>query len=281
MQYRFLRFPEGKSKAFTMSYDDGCRDDIKLAEIISKYNLKCTFNHTCAENLTDEEVKKYIFENGHEIAVHGALHKAEGSVRPIDGIRDVLECRLRLEKRHGRIIRGMAYPDSGITRFLNGAQYDNIRSYLSDLDIVYSRTLGGDNNLFLLPSDWYAWMPTAHHKNPRLMEYINGFLSIDTEDVYCANRYPRLFYLWGHSYEFARDDNWNLLEEICRRISGHDSIWYATNIEIYNYVKAYDSLVFSADGTMVYNPTLYKIWFRTDSQLYSVNSGETLCLNEK
>ncbi len=66
-----------------------------------------------------------------------------------------------------------------------------------------------------------------------------------------------------------------------RRISGYDSIWYATNIEIYNYVKAYDSLVFSADGTMVYNPTLYKIWFRTDSQLYSVNSGETLCLNEK
>lgn len=64
----------------------------------------------------------------------------------------------------------------------------------------------------------------------------------------------------------------------CRRISGHDSIWYATNIEIYNYVKAYDSLVFSADGTMVYNPTLYKIWFKTDNELHSVNSGETLYL---
>ena len=44
MRYQFLRFPGGKSKAFTLSYDDGKPADIKLSEIIAKYGVKCTFN---------------------------------------------------------------------------------------------------------------------------------------------------------------------------------------------------------------------------------------------
>lgn len=44
MNYRFLRFPDGKQKAVTFSYDDGCRDDIRLVEILNRYKIKCTFN---------------------------------------------------------------------------------------------------------------------------------------------------------------------------------------------------------------------------------------------
>ena len=54
---------------------------------------------------------------------------------------------------------------------VNNASYENIRQYLKDLDIAYARTLDGDNNLFMLPTDWYAWMPTAHHDNPKVLEY--------------------------------------------------------------------------------------------------------------
>ena len=32
MRYRFLRFPEGKFKAVTFSYDDGLHADIRLAK---------------------------------------------------------------------------------------------------------------------------------------------------------------------------------------------------------------------------------------------------------
>ena len=60
MRYRFLRFPEGKAKAVTFSYDDGCPEDIRLAEILSEYGLKCTFNLNCErlrqKNLTNAEV---------------------------------------------------------------------------------------------------------------------------------------------------------------------------------------------------------------------------------
>ena len=282
MRYRYLRFPMGKAKAVTLSYDDGSRHDLKFSQIISEYGLKCTFNLNSDEArgksaLTKEQVIENFLDKGHEIAVHGYMHRAEGTLRTIEGIQDVLACRLELERKYDMIIRGMAYPDSGITRFANGASYDNIRRYLSDLDIAYARTLGGDNDSFELPDDWYRWMPSVKHKNPQIFEYIDKFLNIDcSTNTYRAARQPRLFYMWGHSHEFAHDDNWSLLTEICEKISGKEDIWYATNIEIYNYVTAYNSLVYSADCTTVYNPTLYEIWFDVDGTLYHIASGETL-----
>ncbi len=282
MAYRFLRFPDGKAKAVTFSYDDGCRDDVRMAQTLTEYGIKCTFNITQTDpdgktRLSPEEINNLILSKGHEVAVHGFCHRAEGTLRPVEGIQDVLECRKNLEKTFRRIIRGMAYPDSGIIRFFNGASYPSVKNYLTELDIAYARTLGGDNDSFMLPCDWHAWMPTAHHINEKVFEYIDKFLEISTDaDIYAAARYPRLFYLWGHSYEFERNKDWDRLDKICEKLSVKDDIWYATNIEIYDYVKAYESLIYSADGSMIYNPTRYTVWFDYDKKLYSIASGETL-----
>ena len=286
MSYKHLRFPEGKPKALTLSYDDGAKYDMKLADIINKYGIKCTFNfnnfYNRPDRLTKEAVIEKIISKGHEIAVHGADHKAEGIIRPIEALEDVLSCRKFLENEFDMIIRGMAYPDSGIRFLMPGNTYENIRSCLKNLDIVYARTLNGDNNSFRLPSDFYAWMPTAHHKNPNIKDYIEQFLSFNYSDkVYSSQKYPRLFYIWGHSHEFARDDNWSLLEEICEMLSRKPDIWYATNIEIYNYVTAFGSLEYSADGKIVHNPTIYTLWLETENgQTYSIKSDETVHLSD-
>ena len=278
MRYRHLRFPDGRTKAVTLSYDDGVKEDIKLADIINKYGMKCTFNHMNNVQMTKEEVIENIISKGHEIAVHGAKHGAEGLLRPVEGIEDVLSCRNELERKFDTIIRGMAYPDSGIWNIFTGNTYENIKQYLKNLDIAYARTLGEDNMEFRLPVDWYAWMPTAHHKNPELMNYIDEFLKIDfSEKKYQgSNGYPRLFYLWGHSYEFERDNNWELIDNICKKLSEKSDIWYATNMEIYKYVNAYNSLEYSADGMIIYNPTAYRVWFEIDDKLYSIKSNETI-----
>ena len=282
MQYRFLRFPDGKSKALTLSYDDGIRSDLRLAELLDGYGVRCTFNLnnysiTGGSRLTPEEITEHILNKGHEIALHGASHRAEGTLTAIEGIQDVLNNRLALEKAFGRIIRGMAYPDSGITYFVNGADYASVRQYLKDLGVVYVRTLGGDNDSFALPRDWYAWMPTAHHTNPKLFEYLDKFLAIDYSDPksYGARRPASLFYLWGHSFEFDRADNWDLIETFCKKAAGDPDVWYATNMEIYDYVTAYHALVWSADFTRVYNPSLQTVWFDVDRKIYKVGPGET------
>ena len=281
MRSVFMRYPGGKAKAVTFSYDDGVPQDQRLAALFDKYGKKATFNFNCEcnrkFNFTKEQIKERFLSKGHEIAVHGAFHRANGNLRPIEGIRDVLDCRLELEDKCDQIIRGMAYPDTGITQMGNFGNYEQIKNYLTELDIAYARTLGGDNNSFLVPQDFHAWMPTAHHDNPNIMKYIDEFLNLDISPAaYHAKRIPRLFYIWGHSYEFDRNDNWAHMEAICQKFAGNEELWFATNIEIYDYVQAYKSLRYSADGHTVYNPTLLTIWLDADSKPYCIQSGETI-----
>ena len=40
----FMRFPEGKKKALTLSYDDGVHQDKRLIQILNRYGIRATFN---------------------------------------------------------------------------------------------------------------------------------------------------------------------------------------------------------------------------------------------
>lgn len=296
MQYRFLRFPGGKIKAVTLSYDDGCYQDIRLAEILDKYGLKGTFNlnsswignkHTGRhytvkgekipmQYMTAAEIRKHILKSGHEIAIHGDTHKANGKLRIIEGIQEILNCRLALEKEFGIIVRGVAYPDSGINHLCNGTTLDDIKRYLKDLDIAYARSLNAVNGCMDLCTDPYCWNPTIYHASPNLFGHIDKFLSYEPTQLSSQRRLPKIFFFWGHSYEFDESDCWDTAEEICRKLGGHDDIWYATNMEIHDYINAYHSLIYSADSTVVYNPTLKTIWFVCSDRLYKIDPGETL-----
>lgn len=291
MRSVFMRYPGGLAKAVTFSYDDGGMQDKRLSDLFTRYGLRATFNHNSRHLRADifktavftpEEIEEYIFSRGHELAIHGELHRPNGNLRPIEGIRDVLNCRLELEAITGRIIRGFAYPDTGITLMGNGGSYAAVKQYLIELDIAYARTLGGDNDSFMLPSDFHAWMPTAHHDNPNLPAYIDKFLSLELAfgKCYHARRHPRLLYIWGHSYEFDRNNNWDYMEDLCRRLSGHEDIFYATNIEICEYVEAYHRLVFSADGKRVKNPTATDIFIDVDGRVLCIKAGGTAVLEE-
>lgn len=285
MKYNYLRFPGGKTKAVTLSYDDGSRHDIRLCDTLNRYGLKCTFNLVGAKfdqgisSMSKEYIERELLAKGHEIANHGYDHRGLDVQRPIEVTQEVLHCRLVLEREFGRIIRGFAYPDRCPNRFKIPNIYAQLRRQLCDLDIVYARSAGDDNDSFALPEDWLCWMPTAHHDNPALFDYIDRFLSEDVNAQYRSRRGPRLFYLWGHAHEFENKGNWARLDEICEKLAGHHDVWYATNMEIYTYVEAYRSLEYSADGHRVYNPSLLTVWFDVDGTPYTVKSGETVLLS--
>lgn len=286
MRYCFLRFPGEKLKAVTLSYDDGCRADLRTAKILEDHGMRGTFNINSAaihggnsNRLSVQEIREGLLERGHEIAIHGENHLAPGIVLPTIGLADAFNCRTDLEKSFGKIIRGMAYPNSGIRSLHNWNDADAIKAYLRSIGIVYARTLGGDNNSFMLPTDWLEWMPTAKHTNPQLEEWARAFVSIQENSIaLILHKYPRLFYLWGHSYEFDNDQNWDVLERFCDTIGGKEDTWYATNIEIYDYVRAYQSLIMSADGNIIYNPTDTDISLMIDNSTYTIPSGKTLTL---
>ena len=59
----------------------------------------------------------------------------------------------------------------------------------------------------------------------------------------------KLFYVWGHSYEFDQNDNWDHMEKLLDKVAFKDDVWYATNGQIQSYVDAYRKLIFSVDST--------------------------------
>ena len=273
-----IRFPGFKFKAFTMSYDDGAIHDIRLAQTMDRYGVKGTFNLnskflTSTYNgwyITPEQALE-IYKN-QEVAAHGALHLSLKGLDTAVMADEVLTNRKDLEGLFGRVIKGMAYA--------NGSYDQEVEAVLKTCGIVYSRTTENVTD-FSLPTDWLAWSATCHHANPKLDEFTEKFLAIDGNEPRMHLHFPKLFYVWGHSYEFNRDNNWELLEGLLEKVSGKEDIWYATNGEIHQYVEDFKRLQFSANGERVFNPTSQDLFFLSNGKEIVVKSGETKRINEQ
>ncbi len=271
----FMRFPEGRSKALTFSYDDGMKGDKKLVSILNKHGLKGTFNISSglysAEDSIPKEGNIYyrlpksqiteLFANGeHEVAVHSLSHSHLETLPSSAIVHEILHDRENLEKQFGKIIRGMAYP--------MGTFDDKVVETVRNCGIAYARTVISTEK-FDLPTDWLRLPATCHHRNPRLMELAKEFVEKKVKF------HSQLFYLWGHTYEFYEKDNWNVIEEFTEFMAGREKeIWYATNIEIYEYIEDFNKLIFSADCSMVKNPTSRTLWFESNKQMISIAPGE-------
>lgn len=279
-KFLFMRFPEGRGKALTFSYDDGVEQDIRLIELLNKYNMKGTFNLNSGNYAREDKVYPEgqisrrmkrsaidaLYADGrHEVAVHSYSHPFLETLPSGMVAYEIVKDREALENQFGRIVRGMAYP--------MGTFSDEVVDVLKNCGILYARTTKTTEK-FDIPTDWLRLPATCHHKNPRLMELAKNFVEKN------VSRHPQLFYLWGHSYEFEGADNWNVIEEFTEYMSGkEDTIWYATNIEIFEYIEDYKRLIFSVDGTMVKNPTGRELWFSLNDTVYSIKPNEQLTLD--
>lgn len=273
-----MRFPHGRAKAFTMSYDDGVYQDIRLVDIMNRNGLKGTFNINAGqisaadavkgyERLSSKQIKALYLPNGHEVALHTYSHAMLVDL-PIENVTyEYLKDKEILEEITGKIIRGAAYPFS---------QYnDSVLAALRACGVAYAR--GGDETEgFALPADWLQIQNTVRHKNPRLMELAEQFLELaPPPHAPCS-----LFFLMGHSFEFDRENNWDLIEAFAEKIGRHNDIWYATNIEIFDYINAYRSVRFNLAQTVAENPTATDVWINKNGKIHMLAAGKTTLLSE-
>lgn len=277
MSYIFLRFPEFRDKALTLSYDDGSIYDRKLIEIMNKYGLKGTFNLNSGffpekENgfhLTKSEAVALYKNSGQEVALHGAKHMSLAEVDGALATNDVLSDRKCLEETFGVPVQGMAYA--------NGSYNDHVVEILKNCGVRYARTIESTER-FDIPSDWLRLPATCHHNHPDLMGLAKKFL--EGPSSYYRSRQPKLFYLWGHSFEFNNNDNWQVIEEFAAYVGGRNDVWYATNGGICDYVEAYDRLRFGANGDFVYNPSAISVYVNYFDKQYIVPAGRTIKLEQ-
>lgn len=278
MHWNYLRFPQGKGKALSFSYDDGVIQDIRLLELFTAAGVKGTFNLNSGMyspegaqpelgqrhfRLPESEATRLYSLPSAEIACHGFDHTHMGELPLAVVTRDFLLDRERLEQQFGTIINGCCYP--------YGCYNAKVRQAAEAAGLVHGRVCQCTND-FSLPDDLLAWKPTCHHNAPQLMELAQDFC---TREVV---RDPQLFYVWGHSYEFDYDNNWGIMQDFLDKVSHRDDVWYAGVGEIADYILAYNRLEYSCEGTMVRNPSWQPVWFSYDFQLVCVPPGECIRL---
>lgn len=260
-----LCYPEGKHKALTMSYDDGRSADRKLVDLFNRNGIKGTFHINSGmlgegDRLTEKE--SVALYQGHEVSAHTLTHPTIARCPKEQLVYEIMEDRKILERAFGYTVRGMSYP--------NGSFNKQIKEMLPHLGIEYARVVQTTKD-FALPDDLLEWKPTCHHKQD-LMKLAESFVSLHKK------QYLYLMYVWGHSYEFDNDDNWELIEQFCEFAGGRDDIWYATNIEIVDYLHAFHELKFSAAQDFVYNPMAASVWLSVDQVIVEVKGGSKIRL---
>lgn len=227
--------PSIYNKALTFSFDDGVTQDVRLIEILNRYGLKCTFNLNSdllgrdgalvrmGREVTHIKNKpediKYIYE-GHEVASHTRTHPNLCGLTDDEIVSETEEDRVRLTELCGYDVVGMAYPCGGVNNNEHVADVIARRT-----NIKYVRTITSTEN-FEPQTYLYRFNPTVYHiEIDKMFALGEKFLSLTPQT-------PKIFYIWGHSYEFDAMDSWERFEEFCKMMSGKPDIFYGTNRDI-------------------------------------------------
>jgi peptidoglycan/xylan/chitin deacetylase (PgdA/CDA1 family) len=262
---RFNLFPGGRIRAVTLSYDDGVIEDRRLVQILNRYGLKGTFHLNSSslgreKNLGAAEIATLF--RGHEISAHSVTHPHLNIVPREQLAAELLEDRRALEALAGYPVRGMSYPF--------GTYSQKILDTLPALGIEYARTVESHGQ-FHLPDNLLLWHPTCHH-GQNLAQKTEAFFTENPKGR------PRLLYVWGHSYEFPRHNNWDIIEQFAERVSREESAWCATNIEIADYMRALSQLRVSVDGTRVQNFASFPLWITWNDVPREISPGAPISL---
>lgn len=225
----------GKKKAVTFSFDDGVTQDIRLIEILNRYGLKATFNINSSllglpgtlerngKTVSHSKVRacdvKQIYK-GHEVAVHTLTHPNLTTLDEETIVHQVETDRNVLSELTGEEVVGMAYPCGGVNND------DRVAAIIKErTGIKYARTITSTHS-FDKQYNLFRFNPSVFYIEDCLEKTVDDFLTLEADE-------PKLLYIWGHSYEMDADlISWEAFERICKKLSGHEDIFYGTNKEV-------------------------------------------------
>jgi peptidoglycan/xylan/chitin deacetylase (PgdA/CDA1 family) len=266
------QFPGGKRFAVTFSFDDGPSCDRRVVEGFNEWGLKGTFNLNSGFLKPDgaPQADEYATLHastvrevyaGHEVAVHTVSHPHLPRLTAEQIVAEVWDDRRALEDLVGYPVRGMAYPFGTYNR--------EVIEVLRSLGIRYSRTVENADPCFP-PAEPLAWPATMH-----MYDTSQGDAPTRFQNLRENPRAAGVFYVWGHTYEFGRKDDLAGIERLFKPLSGHDDVWYCTNIELFDYEDARKRIAIAANRQTAYNPNGIAVTVVADGRKIELGPGET------
>ncbi len=287
----FLRFPEGKYKAATFSFDDGSVEDMWLVELLRSHGMKATFNmntgwlppcedfdfeslpyhihctKSICHRMTEEQMRKTFPGSGMELATHGATHSVLTWLEDDAAVYDIIRDREILEDIMGESVRGHAYAQ--------GIYDKRATEILQKAGIVYARN-GCFHEDFSLPTNFLEWGPTCTYTNDGAFD---RFCQLEEGErcIWFPNAEAKLLYVFAHSYELSENDSFDVMERNVEKLAKiGDQVWFCTNMEYYRYAVAFKNLDFTLQRDRVYNPSAIPVWILANNKVVEIGPGETV-----
>lgn len=268
-------YPQGKGKAFSVSYDDGVLQDVRFVNLLNQYGLKGTFNLNSGLMENEFEwihetgciVKRLSKENvlslydGHEVASHTLTHPFMQEKTENEIMKELETDKKNLEKLFGSKIKGFAVPFDYYS--------DLIESCVKKCGFEYARI--SEESLSFAPHknseiNYHRWKSTIFHLDASLEKLTEDFIQTDEELA--------LFQIAGHTYDFDTENMWDKIETILKKISLQKDILPMTTIEIIDYLKAMEQVEITENH--IINNSEQTLWFLVDNVVHEVEAKRKL-----
>lgn len=235
----------GPQTVVTTSWDDGHPLDLKLADLLSEYQVKGTF-YVCPHNRERAAMgTSQLRELGErfEIGAHTLTHPDLRRLSDEELEREVSGARQGLADTLGRPVDMFCYP--------MGHHSSRVREAVINAGFIGARTT---RKFHLAPPKDPWLMPTTVNVKPwrSLVWFERSLLTLNWRGLVELSRvgmnrtwsqlacalFERTFerggvwHLWGHSWEIEKRGLWDSLREVFETVSGREGVAYVTNGEL-------------------------------------------------
>lgn len=234
-----------KQVIVTTSWDDGHALDVRLAELLKKYDLPGTLyvspqdrEFPKADLLTDAQVAS--LSKDFEIGAHTMTHPRLTKISDTDAYQEIVDSRLYLEKVTGKKVISFCYP---------GGNYHRRHARLvANAGFLYARTVkrhinnlkdslfvsGTSVNCYNHYQDLWKIARFAHFNIRKTVAYFQ-WENLAKAMFDHVSETGGVFHLWGHSWEIDQHGDWEKLEEVFKYIAHRPNVTYCTNGDLPKY----------------------------------------------
>ncbi|MEK7538397.1 MAG: polysaccharide deacetylase family protein [Patescibacteria group bacterium] len=229
-----------KKVIVTTSWDDGHVLDLKLAQLLKKYNLKGTFYIApeCHEILPQDrlsQVQVLALSKDFEIGAHTMTHPDMRLLTDEQIEREISDSKKLLEKWTGGSVKSFCYP--------SGKYLLKQKQVVREAGFVLARTVrrfsfGFIKDLYEMPTSihtydhWLdAWQIALFVRfNPfKFFQYYRHWDNLAIAMFERVSENGGVFHIWGHSWEIEKLKDWNRLERVFQHIANKAGVEYLTN----------------------------------------------------